>query len=91
MAPALALERDSLSFGHATEAPADFSDPEQMLGASPALLQGKVLRGGMGTGMPYFGPVFTDEQSWAVTDYLWTFQFEPGVRSNDQPAGSQPQ
>jgi mono/diheme cytochrome c family protein len=76
MASALASEGDSLSeFGHATTAPADFSNAEQMLGASPALLHGKVLRGGMGTGMPYWGPVFTDRQIWAVVDYLWTFQY----------------
>lgn len=57
-------------------APADFSDPSSMLGASPALLQGKILRGGMGTGMPYWGPILTDEEVWALVDYLWTFQFD---------------
>jgi len=56
--------------------PADFSDPSRMLGASPALLHGKITRGGMGTGMPYWGPVFTEAEIWALTDYLWTFQFE---------------
>jgi cytochrome c oxidase subunit 2 len=55
--------------------PPDFSDPGQMYGASPALLQGKILRGGMGTGMPSWGQIFTEEQSWALTDYLWTFSF----------------
>ncbi|HLA99249.1 MAG TPA: c-type cytochrome [Anaerolineales bacterium] len=61
--------------GHAIAAPAIFSDPENMLGASPALLHGKIVRGGMGTGMPYWGPIFTDEQVWALVSYLWTFQF----------------
>lgn len=76
MAAALVSGRDSLSgFGASTTAPTNFSDAEQMLGASPALLHGKVLRGGMGTGMPYWGPVFTGEQIWAVVDFLWTFQF----------------
>jgi mono/diheme cytochrome c family protein len=56
--------------------PADFSDPRQMYGASPALLQGKILRGGMGTGMPSWGQIFTDAQSWVLTDYLWTFSFQ---------------
>jgi cytochrome c oxidase subunit 2 len=55
--------------------PANFTDPSTMLGASSALLQGKILRGGMGTGMPYWGPILTDAQLWALTDYLWTFQF----------------
>lgn len=62
--------------GEMTVRPADFSDPQRMLAASPALLQGKILRGGMGTGMPYFGPLFTEEQTWALVAYLWTFQFD---------------
>jgi mono/diheme cytochrome c family protein len=59
-----------------TTSPVDFTDPTMMLGASSALLQGKILRGGMGTGMPYWGPILTDAQLWTLTDYLWTFQFE---------------
>lgn len=73
---AAALAADSLAeFGQGTKSPADFTDRERMLGASPALLHGKIVRGGMGTGMPYWGPIFTDEQVWALVDYLWTFQF----------------
>lgn len=63
-------------FGAHTQAPTDFTDPARMLAASPALLQGKLVRGGMGTGMPYWGPIFTDAQTWALTDYLWTFSFD---------------
>jgi mono/diheme cytochrome c family protein/plastocyanin len=54
----------------------DFTDPARMLGASPALLQGKIVRGGMGTGMPYWGTIFTDEQTWMLVDYLWSMQFD---------------
>jgi mono/diheme cytochrome c family protein/plastocyanin len=61
---------------HDTTTPADFTDASSMLGASPALLHGKIVRGGMGTGMPYFGPIFTDAEVWAIIDYLWTFQFD---------------
>ena len=61
---------------HNLHPPANFTDAIQMLGASPALLQGKIIRGGMGTGMPYWGPIFTEAQTWALVDYLWTFQFE---------------
>jgi cytochrome c oxidase subunit 2 len=63
------------SGGTAPARPADFTDASTMLGHSSALLQGKILRGGMGTGMPYWGPIFTETQMWALTDYLWTFQF----------------
>ncbi len=54
---------------------ADFTDGGQMLSASDALLQGKLLRGGMGTGMPEFGSLYTDEQLWAMVSYLRTFIF----------------
>jgi mono/diheme cytochrome c family protein/plastocyanin len=56
--------------------PADLTDSKRMLGASPALLQGKILRGGMGTGMPMWGSIFTEEQIWDLIAYLYSFQFE---------------
>ncbi len=62
--------------GHETIPPVNFTDPATALGASPALLQGKILRGGMGTGMPNWGPVFTDEQIWALVAYIQSFQLE---------------
>lgn len=62
--------------GEMSVRPTDFSDPEHMLAANTARLQGKILRGGMGTGMPYYGPIYTDEQIWALVAYLWTFQFD---------------
>jgi mono/diheme cytochrome c family protein len=67
---------DHLEGGHGIQKPVDFSEFSVMLGASPAVLQGKILRGGMGTGMPYWGPIFTDEQTWALVGYLYTFQFD---------------
>lgn len=58
------------------QTPADFTDPKRMLGASPAVLQGKILRGGMGTGMPMWGSIITEEQIWDLVSYLYSFQFE---------------
>lgn len=70
-------EHDAITeFGQHTQAPADFTNGRLMFGASPALLQGKIIRGGMGTGMPYWGPIFTGAQTWALVDYLWTFTFD---------------
>jgi mono/diheme cytochrome c family protein/plastocyanin len=60
----------------ALQAPADFTELKGMLGASPALLQGKILRGGMGTGMPMWGSIFTEEQMWKLIAYIYSFQFE---------------
>ncbi len=62
--------------GHETVAPIDFTDAKNILGASDAILEGKIIRGGMGTGMPYWGPILTSEQIQALVDYLWTFQFD---------------
>jgi cytochrome c oxidase subunit 2 len=56
--------------------PANFTDPKTMLSTSAAHLQGKMIRGGMGTSMPYWGPIFTEDQTWALIAYMWTFQFE---------------
>jgi len=63
------------TYGHSVEAPTNFQDQNHMLSASSALLQGKILRGGMGTGMPSWGLIYTEEQTWALVDYLWTFTF----------------
>jgi mono/diheme cytochrome c family protein/plastocyanin len=63
-------------FGTHTVAPTNFTDASQMLGASPALLQGKLIRGGMGTGMPAWGPVLTEAETWALVGYLYSFVFD---------------
>lgn len=68
------------TIGEHTQRPANITDPVRMLSASPAHLQGKIIRGGMGTGMPYWGPIFTEEQTWALVAYLWTFQFQLEVK-----------
>lgn len=75
------------------QTPANFTDAKRMLGASPALLQGKILRGGMGTGMPSWGPIFTEDQTWNLTAYLYSipFQYEetggPDGQETKQAAG----
>jgi mono/diheme cytochrome c family protein/plastocyanin len=64
------------SMDMAMQTPADFSDTQRMLGASPALLEGKILRGGMGTGMPMWGSIFTGDQIQDLIAYIYSFQFE---------------
>jgi len=56
--------------------PANFTDPLSIFGASPALLEGKIKRGGMGTGMPMWGSIFTDEQTNNIIGYLYTGLFD---------------
>ncbi len=57
--------------------PADFTDPARMLAANDVLLQGKLLRGGMGTGMPEFGSLYSDAEQSAMIAYLRAFLFKP--------------
>jgi mono/diheme cytochrome c family protein len=57
------------------QTPANLADPHTTLGASPALLQGKILRGGMGTGMPMWGSIFTEEQIWDLVAYIYSLHF----------------
>ncbi len=56
--------------------PADFTDAAQMLGASDALLQGKIVRGGMGTGMPEWRTLYTDDEMWSVISFIRAFVFD---------------
>jgi mono/diheme cytochrome c family protein/plastocyanin len=61
---------------HGIQAPTDFTKPEHLINSNPALVQGKILRGGMGTGMPMWGDILTNEQTWNVVAYLYSFQFD---------------
>ncbi len=59
--------------------PANFTDPEQMAGVNGLILHGKIVRGGMGTNMPYWGPIFTIGEQWSLVDYLWSLWFDYGT------------
>lgn len=57
--------------------PTAFADPQVMLGGSSNIYYAKLRRGGMGTGMPGFGPIFTPQETGLLVDYLWLFVFDP--------------
>lgn len=59
------------------EEPPDWTDAERLMGASDALLHGKIVRGGMGTGMPGWGDIYTDAEAWAVAAFVRFFGFRP--------------
>jgi plastocyanin len=56
--------------------PPDFTDPHVLLGASPAILEGKIIRGGMGTGMPSWGAILSREQIRSIIGYLYTIAWD---------------
>ncbi len=53
----------------------DFGYAPYAAGASPLQYYAKIARGGMGTGMPNWGTLLSEDELWAVTDYLYTFLF----------------
>lgn len=65
------------------EDPVAFSDTGYMLDRRSDVLYAKIRRGGMGTGMPNFGTLFTPGETWALVRYLWelTFGAPPGIRT----------
>ncbi len=77
-----AMHPDAATHSNVRRGPADFTDASQMLGASDVLLQGKVLRGGMGTGMPEWGSLYSDQELWDVVSYIRSFVFE--YRTKDE-------
>jgi mono/diheme cytochrome c family protein len=44
-----------------------------MLARTGSLYTAKIRRGRMGSGMPYWGNIFTEEELAALVGYLWTF------------------
>lgn len=61
--------------------PANFTDASQMLGASDVLLQGKILRGGMGTGMPEWGSLYSEQDMWDVVSFIRSLVFDYAIDS----------
>ena len=61
------------------EDPIVLADAGYMFNVRSDVLYAKIRRGGMGTDMPNFGTLLTQEETWALVDYLWTFPFESTV------------
>ena len=56
--------------------PADFTALGRMSALSNVYLQGKLLRGGMGTGMPEFGSLYSADDQWAVIAFVRGFMLK---------------
>lgn len=64
--------------------PTDFTDLAAQAGAPDMLYYGKLVRGGMGTSMPYFGALFSEEEIWGIIAYLRGFAFKYPVDLHTQ-------
>ncbi len=64
-----------MSYAFQDPPPADFTDLSRMATANRVILEGKMLRGGMGTGMPFWGKILNSEDLNALVDYVWWLLF----------------
>ena len=63
--------------------PVIFADAEYMFTRRDDVLYAKIRRGGMGTDMPNFGTLFTQDETWALVDYLRSFSVTGESSSRD--------
>jgi mono/diheme cytochrome c family protein/plastocyanin len=70
-----AQEKLDMESQHGYKKPASLNDPRSILGASPTILHGKIMRGGMGSGMPMWGIIFTEDQIWNLVAYIYSLMF----------------
>lgn len=73
--------------------PADFTDRLRMASVSDLMLQVKLVRGGMGTGMPEFGSLYSVADQDAVIAFLRRYtlagdDFQPGCSSGCGSSGA---
>lgn len=75
-APAIAAAAgDHEAHDSMARAVTDFTQLSDQMGASDLLYYGKLVRGGMGTSMPYWGGIYTEDELWAVIAHLRRFAF----------------
>lgn len=65
--------------------PVIFADPGYMFTRRDDVLYAKIRRGGMGTDMPNFGTLFTQDETWALVDYLRLFSVTGENSSENNP------
>ncbi|MBE7552781.1 MAG: c-type cytochrome [Anaerolineales bacterium] len=54
---------------------ASFAPSPQTMAATMDIYYAKLRRGGMGTSMPSFGPIFNEAETWKLVYYLWELTF----------------
>ncbi len=55
---------------------ANFTDQEFMASKKPAEFFEKITQGVEGTAMPAWGSTFTEDEIWALVNFVWTFAYE---------------
>ncbi len=71
---------------------ADFTDAAFMANEDPAEFFEKIVEGVEGTAMPAWGGTFTEDEIWALVNFVWTFAYEYGETEAPslEPTATQP-
>jgi mono/diheme cytochrome c family protein len=64
---------------------ANFTDQEFMANKDPAEFFKRITEGVEGSAMPAWGETFTEDQIWALVNYVWTFAYEYGQVEQPTP------
>jgi mono/diheme cytochrome c family protein len=64
---------------------ADFTDQKFMANKDPAEFFEKITEGVEGTAMPAWGETFTEDEIWALVNFVWTFAYDYG-KEPEEPA-----
>ena len=65
---------------------ANFTDQEFMANEDPAEFFEKIAEGVEGSAMPAWGETFSEDEIWALVNYVWTFAYEYPAESSAEPS-----
>ncbi|MEJ2735127.1 MAG: c-type cytochrome [Anaerolineae bacterium] len=71
--------------GSTLEGAADFTDAEFMANKDPIEFFGAISNGVEGSAMPAWGETFSEDQIWALVNYVWTFAYDYGAGAAEEP------
>lgn len=74
-AAAINAQLQSSQMASMTHQVASFAPSPQTMAATMDIYYAKLRRGGMGTSMPSFGPIFNESETWKLVYYLWELTF----------------
>jgi mono/diheme cytochrome c family protein len=71
--------------GSALEGAASFTDQEFMANQDPAEFFESITGGVEGSAMPAWGETFSEDDIWSLVNYVWTFAYEYGAETPEEP------
>ena len=64
---------------------ANFTDAEFMANKDAVEFFGAITGGVEGSAMPAWGETFSEDEIWALVNYVWTFAYEYGAKTPEEP------